>query len=135
MTDALAVHLNYHTKSEGRELHNDIMLFALGLDYEAQKYGIQLVCDSKPEERQLDLILFGETSVLQTFLNRLKTKKLEHVTVDDYGVVKSEPYNGRAPDWKYHDLVSAARAAYLRTEYMKDVHGLLEQLERKKSVK
>ncbi len=135
MTEAITLHLDYHTRSDRRELRNDIMLLALGLDYEASKYGVRLACSSTPGERRLDLVLFGESSRLEGFLEKLRTKKLEYMTVDDYDISEPQPYDGKTPDWRYHDLVASARAAYLRTEYVKDVRTLLEQLVRQKSKK
>ena len=128
MTEAITVHINYRTRSKGRELYNDTLLLALGLDYEASKYGVHMACNSLLSEQRLDLILFGEPSKLEIFLDKLRSKEIEYKTVEDYSISEPKPYDGQTPDWFYHDLVATTRAAYLRAEYMKDVRVLLEEL-------
>jgi hypothetical protein len=132
MTGAVTLYLDYSTKAKESDLKNDIMLFVLGLDYEARGEDIQLSCRSEVNKRRLHLVLSGKSNKLKKFLTKLQSKKLEYVSVDDYNVSSPQPYKGKMPDWKYHDLVIAARASYLRTVYMEDIGNILEQLGKEK---
>ncbi|GEM_PF-4763175 len=137
MNETIALSLNYNTRSNGADLVNDTMLFALGLEMEAKKQNVRLSCNSEPGERRLDVVLSGTPEGLERFLGKLRSKNLDYLNVDDYTINEPKPYTGKSPDWKYHDFVVAMRAAYLRTSYMEDVRGLLEKMvdQRTKQIK
>jgi acylphosphatase len=133
MTKAVKLHLDYHTKSEEQDLENYIMLLTLWLDSEASKYDVQTSCKSEKQKHRLHLVLAGKSERVQKFLAKLRSKKTEYQNmIDDYDVSEPQPYKGKLPDWEYHDLVVAQRAAYLRTAYMGNVKELLQQLVKRK---
>jgi hypothetical protein len=95
---------------------------------EAKKQNVRLSCNSEPGDRRLDVVLSGTSEGLERFLEKLRSKKLDYLNVDDYTFSEQTPYTGKSPDWKYHDFLVATRAASLRTSYMEDVRRLLEKL-------